>query len=212
MHCLACTSPKYRHLDKGFLYLWEKYLGLPVEIFETEQDHWRGSISRKIDTIQDDTVLMILTDYWLTAPTDFQRLERARTLLEANMAQKVDLQAQANFWAHIDHDDMVEATQTAQYRQSTQAAIYRRQYLADCFRQGSENPWQWELAPWSQNDGAKILGWKTPVIRYADVMMKGQPHGFMLCHLSDQDLAELDGIGALAGLMDPTTIRAHGSA
>ena len=212
MYCIASTHSLYRHLDLGLLHQWTRYCpGIPIEIFETETADWSGSLVRKIETIADKSILWVLNDYWVTNPADLSRIQVARDLVESGRADKVDLAGQTNYWDHTDRGEMVEATQTAQYRQSTQAACWSRRYLLRCLAHGG-NPWQWELAPWSINDNATILGFRTPVIRYADVMMKGQPHGFMLCHLSDRDLAELDGIGALAGLMDPATIRAHGPA
>lgn len=209
---IAATSPNYRHLDKGFLRQWGRYCpGVPVEIFETEQNDWAGSLHRKVQTIQEPAVVLVMSDYFMMGPADEERLRVAHDLVVGGSCEKCDLTTQVRYWDHVACDGMVEATQTAQYRQSTQAAVWSTQYLLQCLAHGG-TPWQWELGGWSINDGARIRGFRTPVMNYADVMLKGQAHGFMLCKLVDQDLEELDRIGALEGLMDVRTIKKHRSA
>ena len=209
MHCLACTSPTYRFLDSGFRYLWDQYFGVPVEIFETAQDNWRGSIFDRIQKIQDDRILFVLTDYWLVRPVEQNRLRGALRLLETRAADKVDLTNQVHYFAHLDRAGYYEATQTAGYRQSTQAFCANRQFMLRYFGQGPDDPWQWETNSFSHNDGMKVCGYQDKIIDYANVMYKRGPDGFQLNRFSDEVLGELAQRGDLAGLMDIPTIRGH---
>jgi len=212
MHCIACTSLTYRHLDLGFLYLWDRYFGVPCEIFETEQDSWRESIFRRLQAIEDSRILFVLTDYWLVKPVEPERLRGAIQMLDRGMADKVDLTNQVHHFAHVDQPGYYEATQTASYRQSTQAFVATRDFMLRYFGQGPDDPWAWETNGFPANDGMKICGYQDKIMDYANVMYKRAADGFQLARFSDEVLGELDRIGALTELMTPARIRAHGPA
>ena len=53
------------------------------------------------------------------------------------------------------------------------------------------------MGDWSRNDGARILGFRTPVMNYANVVLKGNPVQYEVDKLPEKDRQDLTARGLL---------------
>ena len=231
MKILISTCNSYDFLIPGCVMLMNRYWpgqditvlgfreipGLPanvkVEVMAQEEKlPWSLYLRDWISANAPSEFVLCFDDYWLRAPVDQAKVEVLHKLVRERKIDKGDLTGNTHYFAHRDYPGgLYEATQDAQYRYSTQPAIFSKPYMLKALSDpAGRNPWQFELNLASINDGARIVGPKHDIFNYANVMLKGEPHGYMLCKLSDPDLEDLERMGALGGLMDIPTIRGHG--
>lgn len=218
MKIFVATCDRYDHLLKGFARQFNKYWGkdqqvtvlgfrrppspLPdnfafhsMEPVETRE--WTTNLRLFFETVDEHHWLFLLDDYWLINPVDHQLVAKLEQLV-IDGAAKGDLSRNTVYFDHTDAGEFVEATMTAQYRTSTQPAIWSRDYLLPLLEKDL-NPWEFELQDSVHKiRRGRILGLRQQVYDYANVYFKGKPH-HMVELISPEDMAGLRDIGAFDG-------------
>ena len=216
MRVVVSTCDKYAHLLPGFAWCWNKYWGAPVDVLgftppaglpdnftfhrlaERETEPWSTHLRPWFEACEDERILFLFDDYWLIKPIDLARVAWMEGIVAAD-ADKGDLSNNTAGFSHVVlTPDLVLATQGAQYRSSTQPAIWRRDYLLRLLQPGW-NPWEFELTAPAGNDGARIVGPVAPIIsmghQYANMYWKGKWHHIMVEKIPPEDRAELVRLG-----------------
>jgi len=196
MTSVCVSSKKYEDLIPGFLFLWNLYADLPIRIVMTgERNQWCSDLFSFLQTLNDDSILVLLEDYWLRAPTDYGHLQRLQNEVEHG-AHKADLQGQVSFWPHdIEPNGMLLAKPSAQYRTSLQASIWQRDYLLRKLRNGTD-PWSFELQDCAW-DGARIVGMNTPTLFYTNIMFKGAVADYEVNQIKEDDWRDMVNAGVV---------------
>lgn len=217
MKIYVSTCDKYDKLLTGFAYLFNKYwpgqdvtvLGfrqpapLPANftfhsMAQAETEPWSTYMNRVFTAITEKRFVFLFDDYWLREPVNQERVAWMERVVTHNAA-KGDLSGNTHYFPHTtykNNPELVVASQNAPYRTSTQPAIWRKEYMCRLMQPGW-NPWQFELNAPAGNDGYTIVGPRTPIYIYANAYYKGSPDPYMLAKLSDDDLIQLEQIGAL---------------
>ena len=217
MNVYVSTCDKYDHLLNGFSYLFNKYWGAdqpvkilcyrkpPMElppnfeiiILETpESKPWSTNMRTFFSQCTDEYFVFCFDDYFLKRPVNREKVKQLELEVLCGAA-KGDLSHNTNHFPHsVRHDGLVEATQDAPYRSSTQPAIWNRRHWLKLMEPGW-NPWQFELTSRAGNDGARIIGFTEPVYDYANVFYKGGWDSYQSCRLQDDDIRVLTDRGAL---------------
>lgn len=196
MNCICVSSEGYRDLLPGFHFLWNRYVGLPIQVVMTgERKRWCPDLLSVLQTLNDDPILIALDDYWIFAPTDTGHLKRLLNEVQ-NGAQKADLQGQVNYFPHdIEPTGTLRAKPSAQYRTSLQAAIWERQYLLKKLG-NSTDPWSFELQD-NDFDGARIVGLDTPTLLYANIVNKGNVMDYEVERIRHDDWKDMLAAGVI---------------
>lgn len=216
------TCNKYVVLMPGFFHQWQKYCGwagmvvcetIAPELppgwsffktgYDTEEKSWAGNLKMALEHVYEELVLLVLDDYWLTKQADTKRIQGLRNAMMTNQTiDKVDLTNDRIGFPHEPFGEhCVRSLQDAPYLTSTQAAIWRKSFLRKCLINPAWSPWQFELLgnPYIQAMEHKILGFRVPVMHYANVMLKGQINATELAKFTSEDMEELDDIDLRTG-------------
>lgn len=220
MKICVITCDAYDHLLTGFAYLFNKYWGkvevevrcfrLPPPLPDNfklwicpqpdDKEKWTDNL-RLFFGRQPDHYVWLYDDYWMNAPIDHVRVDRMEDLLVVHSLGKADLSNNTNYFNHTQSlidDDLVEATDDAQYRWSTQPSIWGKDYHMHCLVP-NRDPWTYELLPVEGASQFRVVGTKGQIYKYSNVYYKGKTDPYMLAHLSDEDLSALQDTGALNG-------------
>ena len=227
MRIVISTCNKYDHLIPGCLLLLNRYwpgqtvdivasralVDLPTNATVTipgpDDEPWTTRIRTYLAGISDKYFVFIFDDYWLTTPVDSARVAVIEKLVATYKAAKGDLSGNTAYFEHETYQpnpELVTAAQGAQYRTSTQPAIWAHEYLFNLLQPGKD-PWQFELTAPATYDSRIIIGPRTPIFNYANVYYKGTPDPYMLTRLSDTDLGDMVTAGMLKGMPTPTEIQ-----
>lgn len=217
MRAICATCDKYRHLIPGFCIQWRKYWNIPVDILgfsrpdmpdddafafhqlePVETRSWTANLRDWISKHAGPRFVFVLDDYWLTEGVDREGID----LMEREVvkgAVKGDLSGNTVYFQHRSlPNGLVEATQHAQYRTSTQPAIWRKEFMLSLL-QGDRNPWEFEL----QNNAAvrqgRIVGPREELVTFANIYYKGAVAPYMLDKITGTDMKELREAGAFRG-------------
>jgi hypothetical protein len=202
---------------EGFFHQWNKYCGLPGMVvceheipeipdgwsfvragFQTDAKNWAGNLLVALDQFYDDTVLLLLEDYWVTY-VNTERLKELNSWFGHDPSlSKIDLTNDRLGFAHTEYQDgYVRSTQDAEYLTSVQAAIWRTSFLRECLSNPGWNPWQFEVEG-SQRAKLlkhKVLGCRVPVLINANIVLKGKISESDVAKLPIEDRLAIDGIG-----------------
>ena len=191
MKAIVTTCNAYAHLVLGFQWLWKKYVGLDITIVHMPQEKtWCAALAEAVAGIEDEHILLVLEDYWMVRPMNKERFEKLLWVIQKWGIAKVDLQRQVFHWQHIPCGEYYEAAQLANYRASTQTAIWKKSHLLRKLECGG-SAWDFELQSGSMNDGATILGLAEPTMDYANVMYKGKPDVVQIQRIQESDWKEM---------------------
>jgi len=217
MRIILATCDKYDHLLLGFATQFNKYWGadqrvtilgfrqppkpLPdnfefVSMEPVETRQWTTNLRIYFEAQTDTHFVFLLDDYWLIKPVcraDVALVERQVIL----GADKGDLSKNTQYFAHQRRGEWLIANWDAQYRTSTQPAIWRREHLLSLL-QLDVDPWQFELQHTSAVSEGLIMGTDRQIYDYANVYFKGKPH-HQVDLISAEDKAELLALGAFEG-------------
>ena len=168
--------------------LWSGHVGLPYTTHcMPPEKTWCEALTCIVKDISDPLVLLVLEDYWACKSMDTRRFQLLFGAMHDGKADKADLQFQVNHWQHVKADDgFLESQQTADYRASTQAAIWKRDYLLKKLQVGG-SAWDFELSCGSRNDSARIIGLPEASLTYANVMLKGTPDPYQIARIDAYD-------------------------
>ena len=141
---------------------------------------WTDPLKPFFESIDDEYFVLLLDDYFLTAPVDPEMIRYAETMVEAGV-DKFDLsddRSKERYRLYKHYSGVIESAQCAAYRVSLQAAIWNRLYLLR-YMKPSRSAWDFECDGYKEafNDGAKILGFLDAPVKYDNAMLKGESHG-----------------------------------
>lgn len=215
MKVVVSTCDKYDHLLPGFAMQWNRYWGIPVTVLgfrppsplpenftfismaEVEYMSWSAHLRNALKHIDDDEIVLLFDDYWLTAPVDQDKAARMLALVEGGCV-KGDLSRNTENFNHVDiGDGFVEATKDAQYRTSTQPCVWDLGFLLKLLGTGEYNPWQFELQHRPEVREGRIVGTREQIVQFANIYYKGSPAPYMIDTISSADLAQLHASGAM---------------
>ena len=200
MKTVVLTSDSHNWLLKGFFHQWKKYNGGSVEVAgftkpelpkdvnfhsigdmkDYPVDKWSNALIKYLNEIPDDLVLILLEDYWLIRPVDFDAIEEAVELIESYRdVIRFDLTTDrsgskiAEYAGAFRKLDLCRAK--GEYSLSFQASIYRKSLLLEVLRP-DENPWQTELNGSARLNALPydVLGSYQWPLNYMIVMNKGK--------------------------------------
>ena len=196
MEAVVLTSNAYVGLIPAFCYRYLATIGATVpctivrydkaplkqaEVFKQfaigkQADYtWSEGLLRYLEYHNDDHILLILEDYWLTG-VDGAALSAAWQLMKANPdIDKFDLSGDM---VKREHDtlpgdtllgySLFKARPEAQFLTSLQAAIWRTDFLRSALRP-SENPWQFEKKGTRRvTKKCTVLGTQRPILSYVN--------------------------------------------
>ncbi len=221
MRVIVATCDKYDHLLLGFAHQFNKYWGAHQDVVvlgfrqppdplpqnfsfhsmdPVETKAWTANLRSYFLQQADTHFVWLLDDYWLVKPINHAMVRKVEDQVIRG-AVKGDLSLNTQHFKHSVEGDWLVADTEAQYRTSTQPAIWRRRYLLSLL-QKDLNPWEYELqnSPRLTKRG-RIVGTRQQIFDYANVYYKGAPH-HMINLISAEDKAELMAIGAFKGF-DP---------
>jgi hypothetical protein len=205
---VCLTSNGYINCLQPFAYYWNRFTsdeefgaypvtvacydvlpeGLP-ENFEVlsigkQADYtWSAGLLRLLDQIEDDVILLMLEDYFLTEPVDSWKLTAiANYIGRFESVVKFDLTNDRLKSAHyngggIPGIDMIESAEDASFQTSLQAAFWRTSFLRR-FAVPPENAWQFEkkgtyrviAAREAETFDGVIMGTTDPPMQYANAV------------------------------------------
>ncbi len=214
MRVFVSTCDRYDHLLQGFAVQFNKYWGshqrvtvlgfrqppkpLPpnfsfVSFEPVETRSWTANHRLFFEAQRDSHFTWLLDDYWLTKRISLNAVRLVEHEV-VKRADKGDLSLNTQHFAHTRQGDWLIARPDAQYRTSTQPAIWRREHLLSLL-QGDRNPWEFELQDTPAVRRGLIIGTRFQIYEYANVYFKGAPH-HMVNLISDTDKQELCAAGA----------------
>ena len=219
MTVYVSTCDKYMHLLKGFAFLFNKYwgpdqnvvvLGFSTPPFElpsnftfhsmepVETKAWTDNMRDYFSNIEDDHLVFLFDDYWLTEKIDLEAVKEMELLVEAG-AVKGDLSNNTNCFPHHNtqgDEGYVIAHTNAMYRTSTQPCVWKREWLIGILKPGLD-PWQFELqGPSTELNSGDIIGKAGDIFTFANAYYKGNPAEYMIDRLTKKDKKALIEISA----------------
>jgi hypothetical protein len=144
---------------------------------------WTDSLKGWADRLKDPAFILLQIDYFLCRPVNLQQVRRLEEYLKIDNVVKIDLSPDRFHDAHshfdwLEETEVIVSSQSAQYRSSLQAAIWKRDYFVSLLKPG-RSPWDFEVAGMYEqmNDGKLILGLAEPdfgPVPYLNVYRRGQ--------------------------------------
>ncbi|MHC4240158.1 MAG: hypothetical protein ACYSUC_10455 [Planctomycetota bacterium] len=195
---VVLTSNKYVHCLPAFAYLFNRFwdAGQAVKVVRYDvrppkmpgnftnfavgiQDDytWSQGLQRYLDHHSGELILLMLEDYFIDKPVDVHAIQEMwKYMLNHPKVVKVDLTDDRLKVGHSDFDDrLIKSDDNALFQTSTQAAIWRKDFLLRCL-QSDEGPWQFERRGGKRIIAARkageidglILGFKQPPLSYVN--------------------------------------------
>ena len=141
---------------------------------------WTDPLIPWFDALEDEPFVLMLDDYWITDYVNGVRVAMLYNMVYSTMADKADLTQDRFNHPHKDtgFGNVLVSTQTARYRTSLQAAIWRTGYFRRYLAPG-RSIWAFECKGYREafNDGATILGTVDGVVKYENVTVNGEAVG-----------------------------------
>lgn len=228
MRNVVLTSDKGNWAIPGFLHQWNKYCGQSITIvgftppackcdfvslgkFEDYPvEKWSNGLSKALDVLGEDHIMLMLEDYWLIRPVDWRLVngcyewfkkfhpDALRFCLTSDRLYTKDVSDAG----YIDWIDVIEAGHDG-YQVSFQASIYNAAQLRRILVPG-ETPWQVEIQGTGRlerlNPYPRVFGTRQWLIRYQVMVRYGvfTRDGSWLCparNINEEDLVELRSLG-----------------
>ena len=144
---------------------------------------WTDSLRPVFEQMREEHFILLQIDYFLNRPVQLDKIEVLKSFLDSSDVVKIDLTLDRarqlhQLYATRAEMQIIVSGQTAAYRSSLQAAIWRRDYFLQLLKP-NRNPWAFELIGMQElkNDGKLILGVKQPhagPVSYANVYTRGK--------------------------------------
>ena len=161
---------------------------------------WSDSLRRWTDSLAEESFILLQIDYFIHQPVNHRQIEVLKKYLKLEDVAKIDLSADRYHspHQHFASDEGVEilvSDQKARYRSSLQAAIWKRDYLANLLKP-NRSPWEFEKAAMYEqmDDGKLILGVAQPElgpVPYLNVCGRGKTNWAQLEKLGPEILTEM---------------------
>ena len=136
---------------------------------------WTDPLKPFFESIDDEYFVLLLDDYFLTAPVDIDKVAFAEARMKEGV-EKFDLSDDRSKEMHSRlGGGVIESDQKAPYRVSLQAGIWNRRYFLK-YLKPSRDAWHFECDGYKEafNDGAKVLGFLDAPMKYENKMLKGE--------------------------------------
>jgi hypothetical protein len=198
------TSNKYVHCLPPFAYLFNRFWDAGQDVKIVRYDVRPAKLAGNFDTIAlgkqedftwsqglikylvyhtDDLILLMLEDYFIDKPVDVEAIEQCWHLMKWQPEiAKIDLSGDRLKVGHSVYNtgtalQLVKSDDDAPFQTSTQAAIWRKDYLLR-FLDPSEGPWQFEKKGTKRVIKARqagefdglVLGCKEPPLSYINAV------------------------------------------
>lgn len=207
MKIYVITSDKRYWLLNGFMYQWSKYgCGLPVTIAGFSQpdfplydgfdfysigdfsdypvEKWSNALVKLLRDAQDEQILLMLEDYWLTRRVDIEAIRVCSDMMTiVPNILRFDMTTDRLYAEKIfdvgsySRLDIIESSHENSYQLSTQAAIWSKSKFLDILIE-NENPWEVELRGSERIrerfQELRILGTRQCPIRYQIMVRNGK--------------------------------------
>lgn len=182
MKIYISTSDRYTALIEPFAFLFNKFwssdqqvviLGytkpdckLPenfefvsMGVSRNDPKEWSTDLRKYFQSIDDEWFIYGTEDMFLVYPVDFNSLNKLKTYMKPGVGRINITNDACRKDCSILEDNVVELTQTADYRISCIYSIWNREYMLK-YLQPEMTPWEFELegSIATNNDGYKILG------------------------------------------------------
>jgi len=159
MKILVGTCDKYKDTWEPFIHGFKKYwancpwvlcwacntiepaYGTPL--LSGEYNNWSRTMISALNKINDEVILLLLDDYWLTKEPDTKKIERYVDLLLGSNVEHIRLIPSEDIEGSFCDLDVNLFKNDAPYRCSTQAGLWKRQTLLDLLKDG-EDIWTFE--------------------------------------------------------------------
>lgn len=205
MRIFCLTSNKYIHVLPGFAYLWNKFysenqavtiVGYEERPFNLPRNFnflslgkqadytWSAGVIKLMNLIQDQHVLIMLEDYFISQPANVDIINETVRFMESHPeVAKVDLSDDRLKLSHLPYNlpdapaPMIVSGDETNYQMSLQAAIWRRDMLLR-FLDPKEDAWQTEKrgtkriisARYAKEFNGLILGFLQPPLKYVNAI------------------------------------------
>ncbi|MHC4711080.1 MAG: hypothetical protein ACYTA3_11840 [Planctomycetota bacterium] len=202
----VCTADKYLWALKPFAYLfnifWSSMQPVTILGYNTPdfalppnfdfkslgedggQDKWSDGIIRALRGIEDELLVLLLDDYWLTRTADNTGVATlADYVYQHPNVLRMDLTTDRLYTGGMfevesyGHYDIVETPPGSSYQMSLQAGIWRRKLLLALLQPGM-SPWAVELQT-SPPENMRALGTRQNPVKYANVFQGGNPDNLL---------------------------------
>ena len=137
---------------------------------------WTDPLIPFFSELEDDRFILMLDDYYMTHDVNPEVMEMAYRAFDHYEMDKLDLSGDRVKFRYTPVDDfLIESIQSAPYRTSLQAAIWKKDYFLK-YLKPARTAWGFELQGYREafGDGGKVFGTRVPLLRYDNVMLKGE--------------------------------------
>lgn len=139
---------------------------------QVPKDMWSDSLIDFITGLNEWFILM-LEDYWLTAPADWTSVESLRQYYYDDVL-RIDISGERSSYKHVKFcPGMVQSAPEARYLMSYQAGIWNRDNMLKVLRRG-EDPWQSEIEGTKRVNPLRVLGTEDRLVKYQPVWRSKQ--------------------------------------
>lgn len=155
--------------------------GIKGEPYPTPR--WTDSLRPLFEELADAHFILLQIDYFIDRPVELDKIELLKCFLHSGPVAKIDLTLDLNRYSHSlyayhGNIQIIASDQSAKYRSSLQAAIWRRDYFLPLLKP-NRSPWDFEAMGQHElkNDGKLILGIRQPdfgPVSYANLYAKGK--------------------------------------
>ena len=145
----------------------------PHKVIGKQQDYtFSSGLKRFLMDIDDEVVLLMLEDYFITEEVDNTKINTLVDLIRINpLISKIDLSGDRVKFAHVPYAaykgiEFIKSTPESHYQSSLQAAIWRKSALLSIIDE-QENAWQFEKG---KALSGVVIGTKKPLINYINAV------------------------------------------
>ena len=182
MKVYISTSDKYTALIEPFAFLFNKFwssdqqvviLGytkpecklpenfefISMGVSRNDPKEWSTDLRKYFQSIDDEWFVYGTEDMFLVWPVDFDSLNKLKTYMKPGVGRISITNDACRKDCTVLEDNVIELTQTADYRISCIYSIWNREYMLK-YLQPEMTPWEFEIdgSIATNNDGYKILG------------------------------------------------------
>lgn len=165
-------SPPQFQLPRNFSFF-------QIDNYNYPADHWSDGLKRFLGSLDEDYIILLLTDYWMCRTVDVRGVSACYEYMRGHPeVLRIDLTADRLYaggmfdvesWGCY---DIIETPDSTPYQFSTQAGIWNRKTLVELI-EPNKTPWEVELYTPIPNN-IRVLGTRQYPVRYANAILKGK--------------------------------------
>ena len=178
--------------------------GVNAEPYPTPR--WTDSLIPFVKNMTDEHFILMQIDYFINRPVELDKIELLKSFLNFSEVAKIDLTLDLTRYSHDLYQThgkikIIVSDQTADYRSSLQAAIWRRDYFLRLLRP-NRSPWDFERKGMDElkNDGKLILGIKQPhfgPVSYVNLYARGKVDRTEMARIDKRVVHEMRELGLI---------------